>query len=238
MRSSIRLIDANPAALRAWGVRSFDELRGKRDSEMTAPELAAMGVEAARRVKATGKPIVEDEPYDFNGRAYLTTYAPLGEDHIITTGTDITARRKAEECAERERGKVSWSFREHPGRGKSRRLIYDKEGEIVDAELIEANPAVLKTYGVSSIEELRREKYGIKASSQIKALARDFVKNLRAIGGPATEQMHLDTNGRDYMVTIAPIWKDFIITTSVDITDLKRTAKELEEARSRAQLYV
>ena len=42
------------------GFAHSDELRGKRDSEIPTPELAAMGVEAARRVKATGKPIVED----------------------------------------------------------------------------------------------------------------------------------------------------------------------------------
>ncbi len=123
------LIDANPAALRAWGVRSFDELRGKRDSEIPTPELAAMGVEAARRVKATGKPIVEDQPYDLNGRAYLTTYAPLGEDHIITTGTDITARRKAEESLKESEAKYRGLFENIQEGVSLRRLIYDKEGE-------------------------------------------------------------------------------------------------------------
>ena len=50
--------------------------------------------------------------------------------------------------------------------------------------------------------------------------------------------MHLDANGRDYIVTVAPLWNNMIITTSVDITDFKRTENELEEARSRAQLYI
>ena len=67
---------------------------------------------------------------------------------------EITARVSAEEALKESEAKYRGLF-ENIHEGVSlRRLIYDEKGEIVEAVLIEANPAALKAYSASSIEEL------------------------------------------------------------------------------------
>ena len=60
------------------------------------------------------------------------------------------------------------------------------------------------------------------ASPKMKAQALDLVRKMKALGGSITEEEYSDINDRDYIVTVTPLENDLVITTSVDITDLKQ----------------
>ncbi len=104
-----------------------------------------------------------------------------------------------------------------------RRLIFDEKDDIVEAVLIEANPAALRVYNARSIEELRGKRYDEMASPKMKAQALDLVRRMKAVEGSVTEEKSSDISDRDYLVTVTPLGNDLVITTSVDITDFKRT---------------
>ena len=96
---------------------------------------------------------------------------------------EITARVSAEEALRESEAKYRGLF-ENVHEGVSlRRLIYDEKGDIVEAVLIEANPAALSVYNASSIEELRGKRYEEMASPKMKAQALDLVRKMKALGG-------------------------------------------------------
>ena len=92
------LIDANPAALKAWGIGSIDEVRGKKYTETFSMEQATWALDQVRKMRAAGMPVTEERRFDYNRRHYLATTAPCGKDHVITTSVDITERKGVEEA--------------------------------------------------------------------------------------------------------------------------------------------
>ena len=118
--------------------------------------------------------------------------------------TDVTELKGTEYALVKSEAKYRGLF-ENTHEGVSlRRLIYDEHGNIADAVILDANRAALKIHGARSINELKGEKYGIRSSPELKALAIDVVKKLKATGGSITKQVHFDTNNKDYIVTAAP----------------------------------
>ncbi len=102
----MELIDTNPANLKALGVSSINELKGKRYSEIYKPDLTAHLLDIVNRMKDTGKPVTEEIRFYSNNRDYLATYTPLDKDQIITMSVDITERKIAERAIERERARL------------------------------------------------------------------------------------------------------------------------------------
>ena len=94
------IIDANPAALKALKAGSLAEVKGKRDSELYSPAIVAYVLDIARRVRATGVPVTEEGHFDIDDRDYLTTYAPLGKDHILSSSVDVTEAKRAQRESE------------------------------------------------------------------------------------------------------------------------------------------
>ena len=86
----LELIDANPAALRAFGAGSIDELKGKRFSEIYGPEVFASILENLKKLKKSEEPITEETHFDSNDRYYLTTSKVLDQEIVLSAGVDIT----------------------------------------------------------------------------------------------------------------------------------------------------
>ena len=232
------IIDANPSTLKAFGVGSIEKLRGKRDSEVLSPEKAAKRLEEMREMKAAGGPVTREVHFDANDRDYLMTSVPLGKDQLLSTSIDITDRKMAEEALKESEAKYRGLFDSMQDGVSLRRLVFDDRGEVVEAVLMDANPAALKVYAASSVDELKGKMYDEMASPGMKARALDVVKRMRAMGGPITEEEHSDINDRDYMVTAAPLGNDLVITTSVDITEVKRAEEELRNEKNRLQFIL
>ena len=60
-----------------------------------------------------------------------------------------------------------------------------------------------------------------------------MVRRMRATGGPVTHEEHSDINDRDYLVTVTPFGEDLVITTSVDISDIKQAQHQVEESEAK-----
>jgi PAS domain S-box-containing protein len=84
--------DANANALGMTG-QTRDALVGKRISE-TVPERATRIARACERVLTTGK--LESYDAEFQGKTFSITIYPAGEDAVISSALDITARKYAE----------------------------------------------------------------------------------------------------------------------------------------------
>jgi PAS domain S-box-containing protein len=84
--------DANANALRMTG-QTRDALIGKRVSEMV-PDRAPRIAQACARVLAAGK--LESYDAEFQGKTFSITIYPAGEDVVISSALDITARKYAE----------------------------------------------------------------------------------------------------------------------------------------------
>ena len=85
-------LDANVNALGMTG-QTRDALVGRRVSE-TVPERATRIAQACARVLATGK--LESYDAEFQGKTFSITIYPAGEDAVISSALDVTARKYAE----------------------------------------------------------------------------------------------------------------------------------------------
>jgi PAS domain S-box-containing protein len=110
-----------------------------------------------------------------------------------------------------------------------RRLVYDDKGELVDMELVDANPATLKAYGFLSIDEVRGKKYSELYSPEDMASGLGNIKRLLASKEPVTEETHFASNDKDYLTTSVLLDGGIVLTAGVDITDIKRAQRSADD---------
>jgi PAS domain S-box-containing protein len=226
----------NPAAQRSIG-RSSESIAGRRMSEILGTEYMEKLITVSNEIMASGEGHQTESYFELNGRFYLISIFPIGKDLMVTVGLDITDRKLAEDKLKESEAKYRSLF-ENIREGVSlRRFIFDAQGEIVEAVLIDANPAALQIYEASSLDELRGKMYRERASPEMTASALKVVKRMMASGKAITEEEHSDINDRDYLVTATPIGKDQVMTTSIDITDRKRAEDRLKRSNADLQQF-
>ncbi len=117
-----------------------------------------------------------------------------------------------------------------------RRLVYDDKGELVDTELVDANPATLKAYGALSIDEVRGKKYSELFSPEDMASGLGNIKRLLASKEPVTEETHFGSNDKDYLTTSVLLDGGIVLTAGVDITDIKRAQRSADEYSNKLEI--
>ena len=95
-----RLVDANPPTLKTWGRQSVEEIKGKTTDEIFGPGSTEHYMAIVRKVTAEGVPFSYEDYFPNLGKYFRFTTVPLGE-YFITTGTDITRIKQAEESLRR-----------------------------------------------------------------------------------------------------------------------------------------
>ena len=90
-----RLVDANPPALKTWN-RTLSGIRGLTTDEIFGAGSTDHYMPVVREVMSTGVALTYEDYFPQLDRHFRFTTIPLG-DHFITTGADITSRKKAEE---------------------------------------------------------------------------------------------------------------------------------------------
>ena len=91
-----RLVDVNPPALRSWGRKTAEEIRGKTTDEIFGPGATEHYLPIVRKIMDEGVSHSFEDYFPLLDKHFRFTSVPLG-DHFITTGADITAIKKAEE---------------------------------------------------------------------------------------------------------------------------------------------
>ena len=117
-----------------------------------------------------------------------------------------------------------------------RRLVYDDKGELVDMELVDANPATLKAYGVLSIGEVRGKKYSELYTPEDMASGLGNIKRLLASKEPVTEETHFGSNDKDYLTTSVLLDGGIVLTAGVDITDIKRAQRSADDYSKKLEI--
>ncbi len=87
-----RLIDANPATLKAWG-KTLEEVQGKTADEILGPGATEHSMPVVQQIFASGDPHSLEDYFPHLDKYLSFTSVPMGES-FITTGADITAIKK------------------------------------------------------------------------------------------------------------------------------------------------
>jgi PAS domain S-box-containing protein len=93
-----RLLDANPAFLRAAAVSSIDEIRGKTSSEVFGRDWSAAHIDAIQQALDTDKTLTQEVHHAELDRDYITTVVPLDANTYLGTGRDVTERKRSEQA--------------------------------------------------------------------------------------------------------------------------------------------
>ena len=156
---------------------------------------------------------------------------------VRTYAVEISEIKKTNKALQESEAKYRSLFEHTPGVVTLRQLVFDKNGEIIDQVLIDANPTCLRSWGVSSIEEVRGKRYSEFLGPKSAALALKEARKMRSSGMAITEEIHYDKMDRDYLMTIVPVGNDQIIAASVDITEQKRMENELRRSNTELQQF-
>jgi len=90
------LVDANPPALKTWGRKSVEEIRGKTMDEIFGHGATDHYMPLVQKVMTQGVPHVFEDFFPNLDKYFRFTTVPLG-DYFITTGADITQLKKDQE---------------------------------------------------------------------------------------------------------------------------------------------
>jgi hypothetical protein len=90
------LVDANPPALKTWGRKTVEEIRGKTTDEIFGHGATDHYMPLVQKVMTQGVPHVFEDFFPNLDKCFRFTTVPLG-DYFITTGTDITQLKKDQE---------------------------------------------------------------------------------------------------------------------------------------------
>lgn len=117
------------------------------------------------------------------------------------------------------------------------RLIFDEGGTVIDAVVIDTNPAALKEMGDISIESIRGKKVSEVFSPKMAEMALENTRELMVAGTPISEVMRSDFDGRFYLTTYVLVGKENTIVTSIDVTVQKQLQEELRRSNTDLQQF-
>jgi PAS domain S-box-containing protein len=138
-----RLVDVNPPALKSWGRKSVEEIRGKTTDEIFGPGATKHYLPVVKKIMTEGVPYAFEDYFPHLGKYFRFTSVPLG-DHFITTGTDITAIKKMENALRRSEARWNAAIESFT------------EGAIIateDEQVIYWNPAAREMHGFTRPDE-------------------------------------------------------------------------------------
>jgi PAS domain S-box-containing protein len=118
-----------------------------------------------------------------------------------------------------------------------RRIILDANGNAVDMEVIDVNPAALKGMGNRSADEVKGRKISEILNPKMTAKALEMAREMATTGKPIFEVMEIDSNNRYFLTAYVPVTGDNMIVTSIDVTEQKQLEEELKRSNTDLQQF-
>jgi PAS domain S-box-containing protein len=226
----------NSACARDMG-KPAHEIVGKRTTEIFPPEVAAVLVEADRRVMDTGEHLTYEECYPAGHvtKTYLTVKAPY-RDHrgkvigVIGVSRDITERKRAEEALDESHTLLRSIIEATPD------PIFLKD---VAGRYLLANSAACEVLGESAEEILGKDNTDFMQPEAAKRIM-EFDQRVMESGESLTGEEHLAVRGvtRTFLFTKTP-YRNLqgeiagVIGIARDITERKRAEESLRRSTER-----
>ena len=231
-----RLVFANRAALRMYGVKAPEQMFRRSVIEFVAPEHRGLVLGRMARMLGAGEtaPLVEERHVKLDGTAFdvEVVAAPVifdGQPAIEVVARDITTRKETEAALQASEARVRAVF----DQSSLGMLLVDRDGHG-----IESNPAYRRLLGYDA-EELGRlsildytHPVDVEPSSQL--LADLFAERN---DGYEVEKRYLTKDGREIWarVHVSPVRRgpgqpEFAVGTVEDITEHKALEAQLRES--------
>jgi PAS domain S-box-containing protein len=115
------------------------------------------------------------------------------------------------------------------------RILDNAEGEAVDMDIVDINPAGLKGLGEYSIEQLKGKKISDVFSPKVVAQMMEMIREMRCTGKPISGTVQSYDDDRYYLTTYIPAGAAYAIVTRVDVTDQILLEKELKRSNTDLQ---
>ncbi len=244
------IISMNPAAERIL-VRSPDEFIGSSSVGQERYTIQEDGTpfpgmeHPAMVALRTGKEVrdVVMGMYDHPEKTYrwiIVNAVPLfrpGEDRpyqVYTTFNDITERKRAEEALKESETKYRDLFETVQEVFYIDRLIYDKEGNVVDWIFEDLNPAGLKLLGFKDRDDAKGKKGSEVLGPEVASFYLPMIEEARRAGKAVTFEYDSPAVNKEFLTSYV-VHGDRLISAQMDITEIKRIEHLVEEERARLQ---
>ncbi|MCE5296335.1 MAG: PAS domain S-box protein, partial [Euryarchaeota archaeon] len=231
-----RLIFANPAAVRLFGVGSSRDMIGKDVTELTHLDHLDRTVHNLKKMQENViLPPWESKFIRSDGSSIdvEVTGSRVGFGDNLAVQVilrDVTEHKRSDDALKESESKYRGLFENIQEAVVLRKIIYDEHGEIVDLGLVDANPVMLKIIGVESIDDVKGKRFSDLYDPETAAWALEHVRTMMAAGGPFAQESHHRVNDRYYITTSVPLGNDLTFSTGIDMTDRKMAEEALRES--------
>lgn len=222
------LIDANASALKSWSKKK-SQVVGKKTNEIFSTDAFSQFKPIVQEIFKTGKPLSWESYFKPTDQYLSMSSIPLGE-YFISTGSDITEQRRAEEKLKKSEAKYKAMY--------DNALVGLFRTSLGEGRIVEANQASAELFGYPSVEAFINEfnatnhyvnpddrEIVIKELKEKGFIDRIVLHSKKKDGGEIWNEASFRANAE----------KGFVECVAIDITEQKKNEEALIKEKELSQ---